>query len=119
MNNQDTTNSLVELADSHVTQHTSGHIKSDWSVFTAGNDKVLQMFPNTHTEQDIFRIMDFAKEYELKALNAGIAFQKDKQNLLLANTIAEYKKITAGLMADNERLAAALEKEMFKRIVEE
>jgi len=118
MANQDKVNSLVELADSSVTQHTNGHIKSEWKVYTAGNNTPLIEFPKTYTDAEIFHIMDFAKEYELKALNAGINFQKGKQNQVLKNLIATQKKIIETLKVDNERLAEALEREMFKHIVE-
>lgn len=118
MTQQDKVNSLVELADSHVTQHTNGHLKSEWKVYTADNDKPLVQFPSTYTENDVFRIMDFAKKYELKALNAGISFQKDKQNGVLKEIIDNQKKLIEDLKEDNERLASALETEMFKHVVQ-
>jgi len=116
INIQDRVNSLVELADSSITQQTNGHIKSEWKVMTQGNDKPIMTFPKTYTDNEIFSIMDFAKKYELKALNAGIKFQKNKQNGLLKELIDNQKKLIEALKKDNERLAEALEREMFKHI---
>ena len=116
--NQEITNSLVELADSHVTQQTQGHIKSEWKVYTDGNTKPLIEFPKHFTEKEIFLIMDFAKEYELKALNAGIKFQKKKENEYLREIVDKQKFIIEALGKDNDRLAEALEREMFKGVEE-
>jgi len=118
INTQDKINSLVELADSNITQHTNGHIKSEWKVMAQGNDKPIMTFPSTYSENEIFSIMDFAKDYELKALNAGIKFQRDKQNAVLKELIDNQKIIIEALKVDNDRLAEALEREMFKHVVE-
>jgi len=115
-NNQDKINSLVELAETTVTQHTHGHIKSEWNVMAQGNDKPIMKFPSGYSENEIFSIMDFAKKYELKALNAGIKFQKDKQNKVLKELIDEQKKLIEALKQENEKLADALEREMSKHI---
>ena len=114
MTSQDKVNSLVELADSYVTQNTNGHIKSEWKVFSQNDDKSIIEFPKTYSETEIFHIMDFAKEYELKALNIGINFQRDKQNQVLKDLIDNQKNVIEALKKDNERLAEALEKEMFR-----
>ena len=118
INNQDNLNALIELAASSITQHTNGHIRSEWKVYTTGNDRPIMTFPSTYKENEIFNIMDFAKKYELKAFNAGIKFQKDKQNEVLKEIIENQKTLIEALKNDNERLAEALEREMFKHVVE-
>jgi len=118
MTQQDKINSLVELADSTITQHTNGHVRSEWKVMLPGSEKPIMTFPSTYRENEIFNIMDFAKKYELKALNAGIRFQKNKQNEVLKEIIDNQKKLIEALKVDNERLAEALEREMFKHVVE-
>lgn len=116
MNYQDKVNSLIDLANSSITQHTNGAIRSEWKVFKPDDNKPLMTFPKNYTEKEIFNIMDFAKKYELKAFNAGIKFQKNKQNNILKNIIEEQKKLIEALRKDNDRLAEALDKEMLKKI---
>lgn len=114
MTKQDNVKALVELTGSSITQITQGHVKSDWKVYANDTDKVLCAFPSKYSENEIFHIMDFAKEYELKALNAGIKFQRDKQNGALGETIAKQKKLIEALKQENEKLADALDKEISK-----
>jgi len=110
---------LIPLQASHVAQHTNGHIKSDWSVELNKTDEKILEFPSTYTDAEVFKIMDFAKKYELEALNIGINFAKKQGNVYLKSIIDEQLKIIELLKSDNERLAKALETEMFKNIVEE
>jgi len=57
----------------------------------------------------MFDILGFAREYELIALNAGINFQKGKQNVYLSSVIEQQKALINELKAENERLATILE----------
>lgn len=107
---QDQVNLLVKLAGSHITQHTNGAHKSEWEVFTNDDEEMIMKFPNNYSESDIFRIMDFAKKYELEALNAGIKFQKNRQNEVLKGIIDDQKTSLNFLKEENEKLAGALDK---------
>jgi hypothetical protein len=101
--------SLLDLATSHVTQHTKGHIKSDWSIQLNSSNTEVCTLPKCLGEQDVFRIMDFIKEYELKAFNTGIKFQKNEQNLVLKDVIQKQKHQIELLAEENIRLANAIE----------
>ncbi len=110
---------LIPLQASHVTQGTSGHIKTAWSVQLNGTeDKILEL-PSTYSEDEIFHIMDFAKKYELEAFNIGINFAKRQGNAYMKDITDKQLNIIKALKSDNDRLASALEKEMFKNIIEE
>jgi len=110
---------LIPLQASHVTQGTAGHIKTPWSVQLNGTEDKILEFPSTYSENEIFHIMDFAKKYELEALNIGINFAKRQGNAYMKDIIDKQLSIIKALKADNDRLAMALEKEMFKNVVEE
>ena len=110
---------IIPLQASHVTQHTNGHIKSEWKVEKNMTDELICTFPSTYREDEIFRIMDFAKKFELEALNIGINLEKTRQNGALKSIIDQQKVLIVQLGADNERLAKALEVEMFKNVIEE
>ena len=112
-------NDIIPLQACHVTQHTNGHEKTDWSVEKNITDEQIYKFPKTYTEAEIFHILDFAKKFELEALNIGINLEKTRQNQVLKNIIDTQKKLIGDLANDNERLATALEKEFFKNLPEE
>jgi hypothetical protein len=59
--------------------HSSGD-KEDWLVRENVTEEVLHTFPCSVSDKLMFAIMHFAREYELKAFNAGIQFAK-QQNL--------------------------------------
>lgn len=109
---------IIPLQASHVTQHMNGHEKTDWSVEKNVTDEKIYTFPKHYTEAEIFHIMDFAKKYELEALNIGINLEKTRQNGVLKTIIDQQKQLIGQLANDNERLAEALEREMFKNVVE-
>ena len=100
---------LIDLQSAHVTQMTNNGVKGDWSVQkNITNEELFRLSPH-HTEDEVFEILDFARKFELLALNAGIEFQKGKQNAVLK---AENDKLKADLkfLADeNEKLATALD----------
>ena len=100
----------IELQSAHMSQHSSNGVKTPWSILTNGDEQKLGEFPNTVSDELMFKIMNFAKKYELKAFNAGIDFQKDKQNEFLNSRIDQLKDVNTALAMENERLASILEK---------
>jgi len=101
--------SLLDIATSHVTQHTSGHIKSDWSVELNETDEKIHIFPKHFSDNEIFDIMDFAKKYELEAFNKGIKFGKRKTIKIYQEKLDEATARMKYMAQENERLANALE----------
>ena len=100
---------MLELATSHVTQHTTNNGKTDWSVQLNETDKEIFTLPKQLNETEVFAIMDFVKKYELEAFNKGIEFQKDKQNSVLKITIDSQLNLIKKLEDENERLSDVLD----------
>lgn len=102
--------SLIDLQNSHMTQHTNGHEKSDWKVQKNITNETLFVLPGRLLESEVFAIMHKVRYFELTALNTGIEFQKSRQNVILKSEISQLKGTLKWLVAENERLATALEK---------
>ncbi len=101
---------LIDLQQAHVTQTTTEkNGKSAWMVRQNGTSADLFSLPGHLKESDVFTVLDFARKFELIALNAGILFQKDKQNSFLTERISLLTGTVEALKAENERLAAKLE----------
>lgn len=99
----------IQLAYSHVTQHTNDNTKSDWKVRENITSKDLFTLPARLTEAEVFAIMDNVKVFELRAFNAGIDYGKEV-------TIPVHKKIHKEMshkltvaLKENERIANILE----------
>lgn len=104
----------IQLQNSHVTQHTNGHIKSDWEVQENISNDILCLFPNTVNEELMFKITDFAKEFELKAFNSGIKLGKEKTVAVYEPKIKQMEEAIKQMKSENVRLSEALEEEMLK-----
>ncbi len=99
----------IDLQSAHITQHTNGQNKTDWEVKANITEENLFTLPKHLNESDVFTIMEFARKYELIAFNAGIAFQKGKQNEVLQSKIIQLSEIVKELSNENERLATVLD----------
>jgi len=100
---------LIDLQTSHVTQNTNGAVKSDWTVRKNVTGEAIHSFPPVINDALMFNILNFAKKYELIAFNAGINFQKEKQNEYLKAQIDELAGVNNELGIENVRLATILE----------
>jgi len=100
---------LIDLQNSHVTQHTTNGIKSDWSIEKNITDEQIFILPSKLNDMEVAKIMRFIKNYELEAFNTGIKFQKDKQNGFMKDTITTLQKNNSDLARENIRLATILE----------
>jgi len=101
---------LIHLQNAHATQHTNDGLKTTWKVLTNETEKLLYELPAGWDDKTLFEALDFAKKFELIALNVGInhgvreelkRFTTEKGNLL---------KVIDGLTKSNEKLAEKLGK---------
>ena len=105
-----TDKSILDLATAHMTQHTNGHIKSDWSIEKNITDEVIIKFDKTYNEKQMFKILDFAKEYELIAFNKGIKFGKEKTITVYEEKLKVSQMQINLMSAENDRLSKLLDK---------
>jgi len=101
---------LIELQNSHVTQITTHGIPSEWYVKENVTGRRLHSLPETISDRDMTSVMDFAKIFELKAFNAGINFQKGKQNAPLQQRIKALQEELRQVLAHDSYIANLLEK---------
>lgn len=101
---------LVDLANAHVTQLTgSDQKKTPWSVEANISNEVLATLDVNYTEAQVFEILDFARKYELLALNSGIQFQKGISNAYWEAIEKKLKRVISELTDENNRLSGILE----------
>jgi hypothetical protein len=109
---------LIPLQSSHITQHTNGHIKSEWSVELNMTDERILLLPSKYSDTEVFHIMDFAKKYELEALNIGIQHGKSITVEVYDKKLEDAGRVIEYMKAENEKLAMALEKLYMENVVE-
>jgi len=86
---------LIDLQNAHVTQITNEvKGKSAWKVRQNITSEDLYDLPANLSEKDVFTVLDFAREFELIAFNAGIQFQKQMQSNIANNLINENKRLS-------------------------
>lgn len=101
---------LIKLASAHATQLSSKGKKTGWSVEANITNEKLVELPQKLKEQEVFLILNFARKYELEALNIGIDFQKKKNNAYMQEKINLLTRTNEALIEENERLATVLDK---------
>ena len=101
---------LIKVQNSHVTQHSSGHKKTDWKIEANISNERLGVLPSRLLEAEVFSIMRFIKKYELEAFNTGIKFGKDKQMEIYSPLLEEAKTNLQLARNENERLAEVLDR---------
>ena len=99
----------IDLQSSNYIQTTVHGVSGDWRIRRNITGEDLQTFPPTVSDQLMYTIMEFAKKFELIAFNAGINFQKGKENEVLVSKIKEINTLYAALIAENTRLASVIE----------
>ncbi|RLD00697.1 MAG: hypothetical protein DRI46_06805 [Chloroflexi bacterium] len=99
----------IDIQHCNVHQTTLEGVKSDWVVRKNITGEPLYSFPGHYDEQTIFLFLDFAKKFELIAFNAGINFQKRKQNLALKEDNRVLKLNLAGAIKRTEQLSNMVE----------
>ena len=106
------TTELIDLQSANATQLSNNGVKGAWSIKKNISGELLQVLPATVSDELVFTILDFAKKYELIAFNAGIKFQKGKENEVLSTNIIELKHTINELITENNRLADILESQI-------
>lgn len=101
---------FIDLQSSHITQYSKDGIPhTPWYVRQNLTNDNLASLPMVFSEEQVRIVVNFGKKFELKAFNAGIKFQKGKQNEVLLLKIAERENNIKFLEAENEKLAEALD----------
>ena len=100
---------LIPLASAHVNQYTDEkNGKSPWEVQENETNNLLAVLPRTISDGDMFKVLHFARKFELLAFNIGMShmqkelfghWDKEKENLL---------RVIKELKDANERLADKL-----------
>lgn len=99
----------IDLANAHVTQYTKNNVKSEWSIEKNITNEILGTLPSRLNESEIFHILEMARKYELTAFNVGIGFGKDQYKKIHDSELRILKEKLNLIIAENERLADALE----------
>lgn len=102
----------LDLYTSYCKQLTNKGKKADWILFNK-NDEEIHRFPPTHTESQIFEMLDFAKKFEEIAFNKGIDFLPFvEQNKIkaLESVVRQLKRENEILLTENERIGGELDK---------
>lgn len=99
---------LIPLQNSNAFQSGSGADRSDWIIRENETDKELFTLPKTISDQDMFAVRKFAKQYELEALNVGIQFQKKQQDFKSQERIANLEEALKDSISHSNKLAVKL-----------
>ncbi len=102
---------LIPLQNAHVTQLTdSTGQKTAWSVQENETDEVLFELPVNLSENVVFAILKFARQYELKALNVGIQFSKKTEQNKFDTERQKLLRVISELEQSNGKLATKVHK---------
>lgn len=105
------------LHTAYATQYDGGpEGKSEWHIYSKDKE-VLAKFPGHYTEQEIMNVIKFGREFEVKAFNEGINFQKAKQSqetTILQRLTKDQNERIDLIIAENVKLSNELDKLMFK-----
>lgn len=105
-----TTEDLIPLANANAHQLTVKGVKQDWLIRENISDQELGTFSARISDEDMFAILNFARKYELAAFNAGVAFQREKQNKALTEQVARLLGERAAMIEHNEQLAVTVDR---------
>lgn len=87
----------IELQLAYATQLTGQDEKGPWIVYSESNENLYEL-PKEWTEKQVMTAIHFARDFELKAFNKGISFQKTKE----PETIKSLQALVTNLSADKE-----------------
>ena len=107
MENED----IIHLQNAHVTQYNNeGSNKTEWKVRKNITSEDLFELPGDLTEAEVFKVLEFARKYELIAFNEGIRFGKNELKRSYDSTIKQLQNNIMLAREENIRLATTLEK---------
>ena len=102
---------IIHLQNAHVTQYTNeGTTKTEWKVRRNITSEDLFELPGDLTEEEVFKILAFARKFELIAFNEGIKLGKDKTKKIYEIAIQRLENNIVLAREENIRLATSLEK---------
>ena len=106
---------IIPLAAAHVTQvrFKDGKL-GDWQVEENETNKRLFSLPKHFSVHDVEKSLEFARKYELEALNIGINHGKKITEDIYKKALVELNAKLESLKQLNERLSEALDKEQRK-----
>ncbi len=96
---------LIHLQTANVHQSSKD---DDWHVRANITGEELYTLPNKYREDDIFTIIKFGREFELKAFNTGISFQKKMDNKIFSDKEKKLLRVIKELEEANDKLANKL-----------
>ena len=99
-----------KLAIAQATQHTNNDVDSDWVIHSDGEE--LWRLPAVLTPQQAMDVIHFGREFEKRAFNNGIEFQKQKtpdEVKMLRNMVQGLTIERDALRKENERIGAKLD----------
>ena len=100
----------IPLANANAFQLSEDGKKGDWIIRENATDRELARLNGRISDEDVFAILHFAREYELLAFNAGIDFQKAHLNAAADRQIKGLLSERQAMIQRNEELANALER---------
>ena len=100
---------LIQLQHCNVNQSTQDGVKSDWEVRENITGDVLFTMPANLPDNVIWDLIHAMRKYELKALNAGIEFQKENQSSMLHSENELLKRQLTEVTTHSNRLAERVE----------
>jgi hypothetical protein len=99
---------IIHLQNAHITQYSNMEGNSPWMVRKNITNEDLFQLPMELSEEEVFKIMAFARKFELIAFNEGVMFGKKKARELYEQQIANYNDNMKLAREENERLANKL-----------
>ena len=79
--------SLIKLQSAHVNQHTTKGVKSNWKIEENKTNDSIGELPARLNHNEVFQILDMARECELEAFQIGIEFGKKEQKKILKTQV--------------------------------
>jgi len=100
---------LIKLQSAHVNQHITKGDKGDWKIEENQTNKHIGTLPGRLNHNEVFAILDMARECELEAFQIGIDFGKKEQRILSKVQTDNYENRIRAAIKENERLSDALD----------
>lgn len=105
-----TNTDIIHLQHAHITQYSGDDGKTAWKVRKNITSEDLAELPGDFTEDEVFKVMEFAREFELIAFSEGTKLGKKVMRDTLDPFIVNLQKELQIICEENERLATKLEK---------
>jgi len=99
---------LIPLAAAHVNQYTTSEGKSPWEVQENETNGLLATLPRNFTEAEVFRVLHFARKFELLAFNIGMTKMKKEATDYFNAEKKKLIRVIDELTKANEKLSEKL-----------